>query len=95
QAVARTLMLRDMNWLVPPPGPDGMRCAVQIRAREAARPATVWQADGNGARVELDEGAVPAPGQACVMYDGTRVLGGGFIRRAEAVQAGSEGKAAS
>ncbi|MBV1823522.1 tRNA 2-thiouridine(34) synthase MnmA [Komagataeibacter oboediens] len=95
QAVARTLMLRNMNWLVPPPRPEGLRCAVQIRAREAARPATVWQAPDNGARVELDEGAVPAPGQACVMYDGTRVLGGGFIRRVDAVQAGSEGKAAS
>ncbi|NVN40549.1 aminomethyltransferase beta-barrel domain-containing protein, partial [Ameyamaea chiangmaiensis] len=37
-----------------------------------------------GAIVELDEGATPAPGQACVLYDGSRVLGGGFIRRPQA-----------
>ena len=29
--------------------------------------------------VELDEPALPAPGQGCVLYEGTRVLGGGFI----------------
>ncbi len=33
----------------------------------------------------LQEPALAAPGQACVFYDGTRVLGGGFIRRAEAM----------
>jgi tRNA-specific 2-thiouridylase len=28
----------------------------------------------------LDEPGVIAPGQACVMYDGDRVFGGGFLR---------------
>jgi hypothetical protein len=32
-----------------------------------------------GAEVVLDAPALPAPGQACVFYDGDRVLGGGFI----------------
>jgi tRNA-specific 2-thiouridylase len=32
-----------------------------------------------GAEVALDAPALPAPGQACVFYDGDRVLGGGFI----------------
>ncbi|QHC34652.1 tRNA 2-thiouridine(34) synthase MnmA [Komagataeibacter xylinus] len=90
-AVARTLVLRNMNWLVPQPGPQGLRCEVQIRAREVARAATVWALPDGAARVVLDEGAVPAPGQACVMYDGSRVLGGGFIRR---VETEGEGKAA-
>jgi tRNA-specific 2-thiouridylase len=31
-------------------------------------------------RVVLDEPGVIALGQACVMYDGDRVLGGGFLR---------------
>jgi tRNA-specific 2-thiouridylase len=34
-----------------------------------------------------------APGQACVVYDGTRVLGGGWIRR-DAVAARAEDAAA-
>ncbi|EFG85276.1 tRNA 2-thiouridine(34) synthase MnmA [Novacetimonas hansenii] len=79
QGVTRELRLRNMNWLVEPPA-QGLRCSVQIRAREAVRPATVRRTE-DGASVLLDEAAVPAPGQACVMYDGTRVLGGGFIRR--------------
>ena len=33
-------------------------------------------ADGT---VLLDEPALAAPGQACVFYQGERVLGGGFI----------------
>ena len=77
----RRVALRDMNWLVPPPS-DGLRCSVKLRAREEPQPA-VLHADGAGAAVWLDAPALPAPGQACVAYDGDRVLGGGFIRRLE------------
>ena len=73
------LALREMNWLIEPPE-DGLRCTVKLRARDGQRPARVI-ADGARARVELDEPALPAPGQGCVLYDGTRVLGGGFIMR--------------
>ena len=69
------LSLREMNWLVPPP-PGGLRCTVKLRARDTLRPATV-----TGNDVLLDDPALPAPGQACVMYERDRVLGGGFIRR--------------
>jgi tRNA-specific 2-thiouridylase len=31
-----------------------------------------------------------APGQACVFYDGSRVLGGGWIARAATLQAAAE-----
>jgi tRNA-specific 2-thiouridylase len=77
--------LREMNWLIDPPA-DGLRCAVKLRARDALRPATIHPTP-DGATVDLDEPALPAPGQACVMYDGDRVLGGGFIRRHPAVAA--------
>ncbi len=73
------LALREVNWLAALPG-AGLRCTVKLRARDAQRPATVT-AQGAGAEVELDEPALPAPGQGCVFYDGTRVLGGGFIIR--------------
>ncbi len=76
QATVRSLALRDPNWLVDRPAP-GLRCQVQLRAREPVR-AAVLAEDG----VLLDEPALPAPGQACVVYDGSRILGGGFIRRA-------------
>ena len=73
--VAR-LRLRDVNWLIEP---TTRRCTVKLRAREAPHGAAI-QPDADGAIVELDTPALAAPGQACVMYDGERVLGGGFIR---------------
>jgi tRNA-specific 2-thiouridylase len=71
--------LREVNWLARPSG-GSMRCDVKLRARDMPRPAVVDACDG-GATVRLDEPALPAPGQACVFYDGDRVLGGGFITR--------------
>ena len=40
-----------------------------------------------GATVTLADAAQGvAPGQACVFYDGDRLLGGGWIQRADAVR---------
>lgn len=77
-AGARLLRLRDMNWLAAEP--DAFRCEVKLRAREAPHAATVRPTPG-GAEVELDGPALAAPGQACVLYRGTQVLGGGIIDR--------------
>ncbi|NPD65572.1 tRNA 2-thiouridine(34) synthase MnmA [Lichenicola cladoniae] len=71
----RDLALRDINWLIDAPTAP-LRCQVQLRAREAVRAATI-----HGNAVVLDEPALPAPGQACVFYDGSRILGGGYIQR--------------
>jgi tRNA-uridine 2-sulfurtransferase len=71
--------LCEVNWLIAPPQ-GGLRCTVKLRAREAPHAATVRTMPA-GADVRLDGPALPAPGQACVFYDGDRVLGGGFIRR--------------
>jgi len=75
----RSVRLREVNWLFDPP-PSGFRCAVKLRARDSLRSALVSPGEDETA-VLLDEPALPAPGQACVFYDGERVLGGGFIRR--------------
>jgi tRNA-specific 2-thiouridylase len=73
------LQLRDVNWLAPPA--EALACAVKLRARDTLRPAHV-RVTPSGATVTLSQAALPAPGQACVFYAGTRVLGGGIIRPA-------------
>ncbi len=79
----RHVALGEVNWLAAPPA-EGLRCCVKLRAREAPQPAVV-RATADGAVVLLDAPALPAPGQACVFYEGDRVLGGGFIRRSTPV----------
>jgi tRNA-specific 2-thiouridylase len=72
-----SLELRAMNWLVEP---QTVRCTVKLRAREAPHGATVVPDGCRDAVVTLDTPALAAPGQACVLYDGDRMLGGGFIK---------------
>ncbi len=58
-----------------------LECAVQLRAHGDEHRAVV-EADGATVRVELrDPAAGIAPGQACVIYDGTRVVGSATIDR--------------
>ena len=56
-----------------------LRAEVQIRHRSQPSPATVT-VDGARAHVRFDTAVrAVAPGQAAVIYDGDRVLGGGWI----------------
>jgi tRNA-specific 2-thiouridylase len=73
----REVQVRDINWLATPAAP--FDCSVKVRSTRAPVAAHVVS-DGNAGCVELHspEESV-APGQACVFYDGTRVLGGGWI----------------
>ena len=73
----REVRLRDVNWLIDPPA-GALRATAKLRARDGLHPAAITR-DGAGALVTLDEPAVAAPGQAAVFYDGSRILGGGFI----------------
>ena len=81
----RQVRLQDVNWL-DRKGPEA-GWAVQARIRSTHPPvaATLGMVDKTtmaGLTVELSqpEEAI-APGQACVLYDGDRVLGGGWIAR--------------
>jgi tRNA-specific 2-thiouridylase len=80
----RMANLRDINWLVAAREP--FDCAVKVRSMRPPVPARVTPLENRTATVELlsPEESI-APGQACVFYDraGTRVLGGGWIAKAE------------
>ncbi len=83
-ALARSeIAVGGLNWLGGAHPPD-RPVAVQAKIRSMRPPAsaTLRAAPGGTATVALEapEHGV-APGQACVLYDGERVLGGGWIRR--------------
>ncbi|HEV7372001.1 tRNA 2-thiouridine(34) synthase MnmA [Arenibaculum sp.] len=83
-ALARTrVIVREMNWLGAVPA-QGVGAEVKLRSAQPAVRATVRATANGGAVAELDEPQYGvAPGQACVVYQGDRVLGGGWIERAE------------
>jgi len=74
-----TLGVRAVQWFVEPPARP-RPVAVQVRHRQAPLPATVVADAAGGARVELEQPTVAAPGQAAVFYDGDLVVGGGWIQ---------------
>ncbi len=70
------------NWLWDPP----RHCEVQIRYNSLPAPAEV-RVQGDRFDVIFDEPCYGvAPGQAAVCYDGTRVLGGGWIESTRCTQ---------
>jgi tRNA-specific 2-thiouridylase len=75
----RSARLSGLNWL----GED-QRDGLAAKVRSMARPAPV-RFDGESIRFESPEYGV-APGQAAVLYDGDRVLGGGWIEETLAAE---------
>ena len=76
------LIASGVNWLIEPQYNAPLTCSVKIRYRHSAVPAKVVALPDSGARVEFarPQSAV-TPGQAVVFYDGSRVLGGGWIEK--------------
>ena len=85
-ALAETrVSLGELNWLDPaPPDPAGIRVAAKLRSAQPPAPATLYPgaAPGEADLVLSIPADAVAPGQAAVLYDGERVLGGGWIRAA-------------
>ena len=84
-ALGRTdISLYDVNWIGPETAGALLPVQVRVRSSQALRPAEVELVE-KGAVVRFAEPEIGvSPGQACVIYDvesGSRVLGGGFIRR--------------
>ena len=76
------IILRGVNWLGNGPlGPGAMEAQVKVRSMREPVAATIVSIkgrDGVSVRFAAPEYGV-APGQACVFYAGSRVLGGGWI----------------
>jgi tRNA-specific 2-thiouridylase len=88
---ARTLVLRDVNWLGDESFADTVQSGIEVLARIRStgplQPATV-SLDKDSVAVDLADGEEGvSPGQACVFYaatgGGERLLGGGWIKSAE------------
>jgi tRNA-specific 2-thiouridylase len=76
------LIAREVNWLADSPK-VGDRVSVRVRHRARLARAEIVRLDRDELEIALDEPiAAITPGQSVVLYDGERVLGGGFIESA-------------
>jgi tRNA-uridine 2-sulfurtransferase len=83
-ALARdTIILNGVNWLGSGEVPAGKTLiTAKMRSTQLPVAGMVHAGPDGGAIVELTEPEFGiSPGQACVLYDGDRVLGGGWITR--------------
>jgi tRNA-specific 2-thiouridylase len=73
----------EMNWLIDPPKVGArVRVEARIRSTRPPEPAFMQVQPDLSIIVEMDEPeAGVSPGQACVLYDGERVIGGGWITK--------------
>ena len=79
----RAAVITDMNWIG-----GTFEGPLEVKVRSLAKPAPAWiEGSGNARRlvfVQPEYGV--APGQAAVLYAGSRVLGGGWIASTEPVE---------
>lgn len=77
---SRELIARDLNLISVPEITAPTRVRARVRYNQSEQPATVTQIDGDTIHVVFDEPQrAISKGQAVVLYDGDRVLGGATI----------------
>ena len=77
-----------VNWLTAQPPTAGDSVQVRIRHRAPLASGVVLQAGADRLEIALDEPvAAISPGQSLAIYDGDRLLGGGFIASAQRARA--------
>ena len=84
-ALARDIVsIREVNWLIDTAGlENGMDISVKLRSAQEPASARLYKDAEGHYFVALDQPQFGiAAGQACVCYDGSRVLGGGWISAA-------------
>lgn len=80
---ADRILINGLNWLSDRPG-DEFACTVKVRYRQESRPCRVVVQGEDDAVILTDDPVLGvAPGQAAVLYDGDRVIGGGWIQAGE------------
>lgn len=71
-----SILVKDVNWLYISEG----KCLVKYRSSQDPIAATIQFLADNSVNVQFEKPEYGiAPGQACVFYQGSRVLGGGWI----------------
>ncbi len=77
----RTAIVDDFNWISGEAPSAPIVCKAKTRYRQTEQPAVAVAAPDGSVTVTFDEPVrAITPGQACVLYDGDIVLGGGVIR---------------
>lgn len=73
------LSAADFSWLIDPPAGE-LSSSVRVRHTKWENPPCTARICGPLVRISCQEPVrAPAPGQSAVLYDGDRLLGGGFI----------------
>jgi tRNA-specific 2-thiouridylase len=86
----KTMTLKEVNWLGDDEALDGRAVHVRVRSTRPPVPGTL-RVNADKLRVVLDDAEEGvAPGQAAVFYEGSRVLGGGWIAGTERAWAPSQ-----
>jgi len=83
QLYSTQVIASRINWLIEPPI-NGRECYAKIRYKHPPAPAVVHATPDGGATIRFETGQRSATaGQAIVFYEGSRVLGGGWIESAQ------------
>jgi tRNA-specific 2-thiouridylase len=81
---ASSLVMNECNWLIDHAAGEEFAAFAKIRSMTAPEPVTVMIAANGFAQVRFENPEYGvSPGQACVVYDGDRVLGGGWIKSSQ------------
>jgi len=77
----KEVLIDGINWLSDPVSKDGKKVQVRLRSSQKQVPAIFFMDEEKGTgKIVLDNPQYGiAKGQACVIYDNTHVLGGGWI----------------